>query len=102
MTERIKKTFNDNDVEGNGSICMESFGSVMQELGLLHDDDGERMEEAFYGLDIDDSDTMRYEDFLLIARRLNYRKKQDEARDKMAEISEEAIEAAFNKNKTFN
>ena len=33
------------------------------------------MEEAFYGLDIDDSDTMRYEDFLLIARRLNYRKK---------------------------
>ena len=29
MNLRIKKKFEENDIDGNGSICMESFGSMM-------------------------------------------------------------------------
>ena len=41
----------------------------------MEDDDGEMMEEAFYGMDMDEKDTLRFDEFLLIAKRLNYKKK---------------------------
>ena len=75
MNERIENILKENEVDQDGKIYMESFGSMMQDLGLLEDDDGEIMEEAFYGLDIDDNDTMNFKEFKLIAKRLNYKKK---------------------------
>ena len=75
MNERIENILKENEVDQDGKIYMESFGSMMQDLGLLEDDDGEIMEEAFYGLEIDDNDTMNFKEFKLIAKRLNYKKK---------------------------
>ena len=45
---------------------------------------------------------MSYSEFLLIAKRLNYRKKEAEEKKKMADISEEQIEGVFNRYKRFH
>ena len=102
--DRIRAKFSDNDPEGTGSIRMESFGMMMNELELADEEEDENvMEEAFEGLDLDEEgDTMRFEQFLTVARRLYYRKKTEEDRRKMAAISEEQLEEVFNRYKTFN
>lgn len=102
MNTLIRDKFDENDIDGNGNISMESFGSMMQDLSLLEDDDGEMMEEAFYGMDMDEKDTLNFDEFLLIAKRLNYKKKQKEDKRKMADITEEQIQKAFDEYKKFN
>jgi hypothetical protein len=77
---------------------MESFGDMIGELELhREEDDNEAMEEAFDGLDLDERDTMRFDEFHCIARRLYFRKKAEEDRKKMASISEESLEIVFHR-----
>ena len=90
MLDRIKSKFNDCDPESTGNIGMESFGVLVGELDLVREDDSEAMDQAFHGMEeIDDRDQMTYNEFLLIARRLNFRKKESEEKKKMADITEE-------------
>ena len=102
MLERIKEKFQLHDPEKADKIGMDSFGVMINELDLVREDDGETMENAFYGLDMDERDEMRYDEFLVIARRLTFKKKQDEDKKKMAEITEEQLEAVFERHKSFN
>jgi len=100
--DRVREKFSENDPDNSGSIGMESFGLMISELDLAQEDEGEVMEEAFQGLDLDERDSMRFDEFHTIARRLYFRKKLEEDRKKMAEISEEQIESVFSRYKVFN
>lgn len=75
---------------------------IIEELGMVIDDEGEAMEEAFEGMDFEEAETMRYEDFMQIARRLYSRKQQIEYKRKAAKISEETIDKVFKKYRFFN
>ena len=102
MVERIRSKFNDHDPENTGNIGMESLGEMLSDLGLVNEEDGDAMEEAFQGLDVDERDTLGFEEFMTIARRLSFKKKQDEDKKKMADITEEQLESVFNRYKGFN
>ena len=102
LAARIEAKFRENDPENTGSIGMESFGMMINELELAKEDDGDAMEEAFHGLDMDERDTMRYDEFVTIARRLAHKKKQAEDQQRMADITEEELLAVFNRYKTFH
>lgn len=47
MVERIRSKFNDHDPENTGNIGMESLGEMLSDLGLVNEEDGDAMEEAF-------------------------------------------------------
>ena len=51
---------------------------------------------------MDERDTLGFEEFMTIARRLSFKKKQDEDKKKMADITEEQLESVFNRYKGFN
>ena len=76
---------------------------MLNDLELADEDEDEGvMEEAFEGILDEERDTIEFEEFLTICRRLHYRKKLEEDRKKMAEISEDTITEVFNRCKTFN
>ena len=102
MLERIKEKFQLHDPEKAEKIGMEFFEVIIRELDLVKEDEDEAIENAFYGLDSDERVEMRHDEFLVIARRLTFKKKHDEDKKKLAEISEEQIEAVFERHKNFN
>ena len=62
----------------------------MAELNLAdEEEDSNVMEEAFEGILDDERDRLSYAEFDTIARRLYYRKKLEEDRQKMADITEQ-------------
>lgn len=102
IMQRVRQKFDENDPEKTDNIGMESFGLMISELELANEEDDEAMEEAFDGLDLDERDTMRFEEFHCIARRLYFRKKAEEDRKKMANISEEQLEIVFHRYMQYN
>lgn len=90
LNERVKEKFGKNDHENSGNINVECLSVMLSELELADEEEDEGvMEEAFQGILDEDRDNIRYEEFLTIARRLYYRKKLEEDKKKMADISEE-------------
>lgn len=102
MMNRVKQKFEENDPDKSGSIGMESFGQMIAELELAKEEDDDAMEEAFDGLELDNREDMRLDEFLCIARRLYSRKKAEDDRQKMANISEESLEIVFHRYMQFN
>ena len=103
MMERIRKKFKENDVEGTGKIGMESFGIMVSDLDLVTEDDPEqKIEDAFEGIDMDDKEEIDFEEFMTIARRLNFKIREEKFKKRMADVTEGQILDVFNKHKTYN
>lgn len=103
MAHMSKDRLLQHDPEKTGSIQVESLCEILAELNLAdEEEDSNVMEEAFEGILDDERDRLSYAEFDTIARRLYYRKKLEEDRQKMADITEQQIEDVFNQCKTFN
>lgn len=82
---------------------MESFGILVSELDLVKEKDSEeRIEEAFEGFDMEEKEELNFEEFMTIARRLAFKKRQDKDNKRMADISEAKLHEVFKKNKKYN
>ena len=78
---------------------MESFGLLIIELDLVKEEDSEmKLDEAFEGFDMDEKEELNFEEFMTIARRLAYRKRQDKDKKRMADVSENKLNEVFRRN----